>query len=97
MSLSDELSLSVFIVGGLQGEEVQTSVLWSMCTCVCVGVCANSNLSPGRVFGHFDMPLFLELCKSFQTLHLFKGQKLFSVGEFDAPKVFRSKLNRAIS
>lgn len=34
-----------------------------------------------RVFGHFDMPLFLELCKSFQTLHLFKGQKLFSIGE----------------
>lgn len=68
-----------------------------VCGCVYVGVCTNFNLSPDRVFGHFDMPLFLELCKSFQTLHLFKGQKLFSVGEFYAPKVFRSKLNRAIS
>nr|XP_027217854.1 patatin-like phospholipase domain-containing protein 7 isoform X1 [Penaeus vannamei] len=36
-----------------------------------------------RVFGHFDMPLFLELCKSVQTIHLYKGQPLFSVGQTD--------------
>ncbi|XP_068209771.1 neuropathy target esterase sws isoform X2 [Palaemon carinicauda] len=36
-----------------------------------------------RVFGHFDMPLFLELCKSVQTVHLYKGQPLFSIGEND--------------
>ncbi|XP_076050724.1 patatin like phospholipase domain containing sws isoform X1 [Oratosquilla oratoria] len=36
-----------------------------------------------RVFGHFDMPLFLELCKSVETLHLYKGQMLFRVGESD--------------
>ncbi|XP_064123033.1 neuropathy target esterase sws-like isoform X3 [Macrobrachium nipponense] len=36
-----------------------------------------------RVFGHFDMPLFLELCKSVQTIHLYKGQPLFSVGQND--------------
>ncbi|XP_045105769.1 neuropathy target esterase sws-like isoform X1 [Portunus trituberculatus] len=36
-----------------------------------------------RVFGHFDTPLFLELCKSFQTIHLFKGQRLFSIGDND--------------
>ncbi|XP_045626226.1 neuropathy target esterase sws isoform X2 [Procambarus clarkii] len=36
-----------------------------------------------RVFGHFDMPLFFELCKSVQTIHLYKGQTLFCVGQND--------------
>ncbi|CAL4140969.1 unnamed protein product, partial [Meganyctiphanes norvegica] len=36
-----------------------------------------------RVFGHFDMPLFLELCKSVQTIRLYKGQPLFNIGEMD--------------
>ncbi|XP_071517235.1 neuropathy target esterase sws isoform X2 [Panulirus ornatus] len=36
-----------------------------------------------RVFGYFDMPLFMELCKSVQTVHLFKGQTLFCVGQND--------------
>ncbi|XP_042227103.1 patatin-like phospholipase domain-containing protein 6 isoform X2 [Homarus americanus] len=36
-----------------------------------------------RVFGHFEMPLFLELCKSVQTIHLYKGQTLFCIGQND--------------
>ncbi|RXG56385.1 Neuropathy target esterase sws [Armadillidium vulgare] len=36
-----------------------------------------------RVFGHFDMPLFLELCKSLQTIRLHKGESLFQIGESD--------------
>ena len=68
-----------------------------VCVCVCVcdglvmgmGVMLSSDIDLCRVFGHFDTPLFLELCKSFQTIHLFKGQKLFSIGEL--PMLFMFK------
>ena len=64
-------------------EVVRLSEVFIMCVCVCVCVCVllSMYLIFFRVFGHFDTPLFLELCKSFQTLHLFKGQKLFSIGK----------------
>ena len=40
-------------------------------------------LFSGRLFGHFDTQMFLELCKSLQNVSLKKGQTLFSVGDPD--------------
>ncbi|CAG0883270.1 unnamed protein product [Darwinula stevensoni] len=36
-----------------------------------------------RVFGHFEKPVFLELCKSLETLNLTAGDFLFRVGDAD--------------
>ncbi|GFY60412.1 neuropathy target esterase sws [Trichonephila inaurata madagascariensis] len=36
-----------------------------------------------RVFGSFEKPLFLELCKHIETLHISCGSLLFSIGEPD--------------
>uniref|UniRef100_A0A6A7FP55 Neuropathy target esterase sws n=2 Tax=Hirondellea gigas TaxID=1518452 RepID=A0A6A7FP55_9CRUS len=36
-----------------------------------------------RLFSHFDTPMFLELCKSLQTVSLKRGQALFSIGDSD--------------
>ncbi|CAG2107703.1 unnamed protein product, partial [Medioppia subpectinata] len=36
-----------------------------------------------RVFGFFDKPLFLELCKNLEFLTVPKGQNLFSIGDPD--------------
>ncbi|CAG7837535.1 unnamed protein product [Allacma fusca] len=36
-----------------------------------------------RMFGVFERPLFLELCKHMQTLHLSAGQFLFRIGDAD--------------
>ncbi|CAG0919167.1 unnamed protein product [Notodromas monacha] len=36
-----------------------------------------------RVFGHFERPLFLELCKHIETVNLSAGQYLFAVGDAD--------------
>ncbi|XP_055938535.1 neuropathy target esterase sws-like isoform X2 [Argiope bruennichi] len=36
-----------------------------------------------RMFGSFEKPLFLELCKHIETLHIYCGSLLFSIGEPD--------------
>ena len=35
------------------------------------------------MFGHFERPLFLELCKHMESTQVLQGQLLFSVGEPD--------------
>ncbi|KAF0298701.1 Neuropathy target esterase sws [Amphibalanus amphitrite] len=36
-----------------------------------------------RVFGHFEKPIFLELCKQCETIRLRPGQFLFKIGDSD--------------
>ncbi|CAK9294907.1 unnamed protein product [Gordionus sp. m RMFG-2023] len=36
-----------------------------------------------QVFGHFEKPVFLELCKHFESINLDRGAFLFSLGEKD--------------
>lgn len=38
---------------------------------------------PRRVFGHFEKPLFLELCKYMESRFVPAGTYLFKVGEID--------------
>ncbi|CAG0883445.1 unnamed protein product [Cyprideis torosa] len=39
--------------------------------------------TPTHVFGHFDRPVFLELCKHINTLNLMAGNVLFTIGDPD--------------
>ena len=36
-----------------------------------------------RVFGHFDKPVFLSLCKHMEVQHIHAGEFLFEIGQKD--------------
>ena len=39
--------------------------------------------SSSRVFGHFERPIFLELCKSLESKIVLTGSYLFRIGDAD--------------
>lgn len=41
------------------------------------------NLFTSRVFGHFERPIFLELCKSLESKTVLAGAYLFRIGDAD--------------
>lgn len=41
------------------------------------------SFSSSRVFGHFERPIFLELCKSLESKIVLAGSYLFRIGDAD--------------
>ncbi|XP_023213754.1 neuropathy target esterase sws-like, partial [Centruroides sculpturatus] len=40
-------------------------------------------LNSVRIFGFYEKPLFLELCKTLQNIQVYAGQMMFSIGDPD--------------
>ena len=50
-----------------------------------------------RVFGHFEKPIFLELCKQCETIRLRAGQFLFTIGKYSPVNIKHSLSNARLT